>query len=69
MGTYRFHFQDQSESQARNKQLQAENLFLFLFGLSFDLENGSDKFLRNVGLSPNYELLQPGRQHSPLSPL
>jgi hypothetical protein len=32
-----------------------------LLGLFFDLEDGGDMFLRNVGLSPNYTALQARR--------
>jgi hypothetical protein len=32
----------------------------FLTGLLMDSENDDNVFLQNVGLSPNYTLLQPG---------
>jgi hypothetical protein len=31
----------------------------FLIGVLFDLEDGPDMYLRNVGLSPNHTALQP----------
>jgi hypothetical protein len=31
----------------------------FYFGETFDLEDGSDVFLRNLGLSSNYRVLLP----------
>jgi hypothetical protein len=39
----------------------------FLFGLLFGLEYGSDIFLRNVGVSPNYTVIQPSRGREKLN--
>jgi hypothetical protein len=36
----------------------------FLCGLLFDLEDGGEMFLRNVGLSPNYAASQPKTPYS-----
>jgi hypothetical protein len=41
----------------------------FQLGLLFYFEDGSDKFLRNVELCPNYTVLQPRRPYCPWSPL
>jgi hypothetical protein len=35
----------------------------FLLGLLFNSKDGGNMFLRNVGLSPNYEALQPRRPY------
>jgi hypothetical protein len=60
-GTYR--------PQARRQQKQVTNracrlLLLVSFGLLLDPEDGGHILLRNVGLSPNYTALQPGRPYS-----
>jgi hypothetical protein len=31
---------------------------VFFLGLEFELEDGGDMFLRNVGITPNYTALQ-----------
>jgi hypothetical protein len=56
-GTYRLHLQGWSKKQAANRPL----LLASLFGLLLNLEHGSDTFLRNVGVLPNYTALQPRR--------
>jgi hypothetical protein len=56
-GTYRLHLQFSLQSTSAG-----------LLGLLLDPENGSDMFLWNVGLFPNYKGLQCRIPHSPQSP-
>jgi hypothetical protein len=41
----------------------------FFLGVLVDLEYGGDKFVRNVGLSPNYTVLQPRKPYSTIHSL
>jgi hypothetical protein len=63
-GTHHLHIQGRNVSQERNQQEQAAISALsagFSLGLHFDLEDGGDTFLLNLGLSLNYTALQPRR--------
>jgi hypothetical protein len=51
-GTYRLHLEGRILDQSVNQRKQVT---CFLHGLLFVSEDGSNDFLRNVGLSPNYK--------------
>jgi hypothetical protein len=62
--THHFHLQGRRLRHARIQQKLINFQFAspsFLLCLFVDSEDGSDIFSRNIGLSPNYTALQPGR--------